>query len=318
MRAIFSILILGILCSCSSTNEQIQGELNLTLKVTDPSKKGEVHEILKKRLGYFTSKAQFSDDANDAIIKVRIQNENDTALFASLLTTVGKIQFLETFDNAKFFPYLEATNKSIEHKELEEFKVQDSARFAFLDSIGQPTVSLFEKLGANIDMKQQIRPGPYVGICNSSDTSLIRQLFKKDFVKEIFNAPLIVGWAKGPIEDYFYLVALKPSLKNSIGNSEITSVYSESDEYQENKYCLKILMTALGAIEFEKLTRNNIGKSIAIVIDNHVVSAPTVQMEIPNGSIQISGDFTENETKKLAAILSSSPLPTTLQIASLK
>ena len=172
---------------------------------------------------------------------------------------------------------------------------------------------MFNRLTPNVDLNNALRKGPHVGICATKDTQLITSLFKRNFVKEIIKEQALISWAKGPLEGYHYLVVLKPSVQNAIGNSEISSVAAQKSDFMEGKYQLQLTLNASGAQKFATLTKRNIGKSIAIVIDNIVFSAPIVQTEITNGSVLISGDANERETKQLAAILGSTSLPTIVE-----
>ncbi len=75
-------------------------------------------------------------------------------------------------------------------------------------------------------------------------------------------------------------------------------------------------MNAAGAKTWARLTADNIGKPIAVVLDNYVYTAPNVQGEIPNGSSQITGNFSLQEAKDLANVLKSGKLPAPATIAS--
>ncbi|RCL02199.1 MAG: Protein-export membrane protein SecD [Candidatus Tokpelaia sp. JSC189] len=85
-------------------------------------------------------------------------------------------------------------------------------------------------------------------------------------------------------------------------------------EQSTNRPMITFVFNSQGAKEFAKITRENLGRSFAIVLDNKVLTAPVIQSVIPNGRGQITGQFTSSETVTLAALLRAGALPAPLKI----
>lgn len=88
----------------------------------------------------------------------------------------------------------------------------------------------------------------------------------------------------------------------------VTDAKDEFDQY--SKPAVSMTMNSDGARRWAQLTKQNIGRSIAIVLDNYVYSAPNVNSEITGGRSQITGHFTPEQAKDLANVLKSGKMPT--------
>lgn len=154
-------------------------------------------------------------------------------------------------------------------------------------------------------------------IYDLGDTSQINRIFKRDDVKSLIPGTIKFLWAVKPIkiddplvtDELLELYAIKTSRggKAPLTGEVITDARQELD--QRSAPSIGMNMNATGAKKWRKLTADNIGQRIAIVLDNYVYSAPNVQGEIPNGSSQITGNFTLEEAKDLAHILKAGALP---------
>ena len=115
-------------------------------------------------------------------------------------------------------------------------------------------------------------------------------------------------------EDFFELYAVKryQSRRQSLTGEVITNARQEFD--RNNAPSISMSMNAQGAKKWAKLTRENIGNQVAIVLDNYVYSAPVVNGEIPNGQSSITGSFTLEEAQDLANILKTGKLPAPTRI----
>ena len=110
---------------------------------------------------------------------------------------------------------------------------------------------------------------------------------------------------------YFELIALKarPDGRAALEGDVVTEVKAAPYEYQETIAEISIKMNAEGARMWQRVTKENIGKSIAFVIDGDVYSYPTVQSEIKGGRSSIMGSYTLEEAQELADILQSGQMP---------
>ena len=159
---------------------------------------------------------------------------------------------------------------------------------------------------------------PYGGLTYSlRDTTQINRIFKREDVKALIPGTIKFLWAVKSIKDDDRLVddevlelyAIRSSRggKAPLTGDVITDARQELD--QRSLPAISMNMNATGAKKWRKLTGDNIGRRIAIVLDNYVYSAPNVQGEIPNGSSQITGNFSIDEAKDLANILKAGALP---------
>ena len=114
----------------------------------------------------------------------------------------------------------------------------------------------------------------------------------------------------------FELIAIKVSNRDGRAPLEgdvVTDANTDFDQFT-NAAMVNMKMNAEGAKTWARLTKENIGKSIAIVLDGYVYSYPTVNTEITGGSSQISGNFTTDEAKDLANVLKSGKMPAPARI----
>lgn len=159
--------------------------------------------------------------------------------------------------------------------------------------------------------------GPVVGYCQIYDTARVNAMMKLPEVKAVFPREMRFVWTVKPVDEKsstLQMIALKASRDGSaaLGGDVITD--ARQDFGQNNSNEISMSMNSEGAQIWKSLTANNIGKSIAIVLDNYVYSFPTVQSEIPNGRSSISGNFTLEEAKDLANILKAGKLPAPTRI----
>ncbi len=167
-------------------------------------------------------------------------------------------------------------------------------------------------------------PGAVVGIAMQKDTAKINAFFAKTEVKPIIPSNMKFMWSAKPRTGtkLFELYAIKVTSldgKPDLGGDAIANARADFD--QQNRPEVTMFMTSEGATKWKKITADaaadpNNKKAIAIVLDNTVYSAPTVQNEIPNGVSSISGSFTQEDTKDLANILKAGKLPAPAKIVS--
>ncbi len=136
-----------------------------------------------------------------------------------------------------------------------------------------------------------------------------RNIFPRDLKLAWMNAPRVAG--SGVLE----LIALKITnrdRKPALGGEVITNARQDYD--QNGRVEVTMSMNAEGGKIWKRLTGDNIGNQVAIVLDDYVYSAPNVNSEIPNGQSSISGNFTVEEAQDLANILKAGKLPARARI----
>jgi len=157
---------------------------------------------------------------------------------------------------------------------------------------------------------QQPHVGPTIGTVHKRDMDLVNQYFNMRQVQEALPRQLVVRWSVKPVdekEELFQLYALKTSTRDGRPALEGDVVTTAKDEFSQNSANAEVSMkmNSEGAKKWARLTKENIGKCVAIVLDNMVYSAPVVNTEIPNGQSVISGRFTSEDAKDLANVLKS-------------
>ncbi|MBP3519431.1 MAG: protein translocase subunit SecDF [Parabacteroides sp.] len=168
----------------------------------------------------------------------------------------------------------------------------------------------------------QLAPGPVVGIADKKDIAKINEYLAMKQVKDILPRNLSLKWGVKAIderEQFFYLYAIKMTNRDgspALGGDVVTDANADFSQQQVGRASQEVSMTmnAEGAKAWARLTKENIGKSVAIVLDDMVYSAPTVQVEITGGRSQITGNFTPEEAKDLANVLKSGKMAASVHI----
>ena len=177
---------------------------------------------------------------------------------------------------------------------------------------------LFAVLNPSVNQAGQPYQGPVVGTVHYTDTAKVMAMLNSQVAKSLLPRELRLCWTVKAIDEaeaYYQLVALKAqtSGRPSLEGDVITD--ARADFGQTSAYAnVSMTMNAEGARDWQRITRDNIGKSIAIVLDGYVYSYPTVQNEIAGGNSQITGNFTVEEAKDLANTLNSGKMPAPARI----
>ena len=266
-----------------------------------------------------------------------------------LLQGSANLEFWETYNLAEILPQLSQINSelakanaSTEAAQVEEVEVVEEEvvandvdalveGLAAADSLAQAEADqkaaieefkknnpLFAAIQLSVNQANQPYQGPVVGTAHYTDTAKVMAMLNSQVAKSILPRDLNLCWtvkAIDPAEAYYQLVALKSqtSGRPSLEGDVITD--ARADFGQTSAYAnVSMTMNAEGARDWQRITRDNIGKSIAIVLDGYVYSFPTVQNEIAGGSSQITGNFTVEEAKDLANTLNSGKMPAPARI----
>ena len=178
---------------------------------------------------------------------------------------------------------------------------------------------LYAVLYPNVDQQNQIQAGPVVGFCAIKDTSVLNSYLNDPEVTKLLPVDVKFAYTIKPYdseERFIQLVALRVTNrdgKSAMEGDVVTDASQAFGQYNSSAE-VSMSMNQEGAKQWKRLTAENIGKSIAIVLDGYVYSYPTVQSEISGGRSSISGDFSVNEAKDLANILKSGKLPAPARI----
>jgi len=178
---------------------------------------------------------------------------------------------------------------------------------------------LYAVLYPNVNQQTgQLNPGPVVGVCAVKDTAAVNAYLSDNAVRKFFPIDAKFAYTVKPYDPdgkFVQLVALKSDRggKAAMEGDVVTDANEAFGQYSSTAE-VSMEMNAEGAKQWKRLTADNIGKSVAIVLDGYVYSYPTVQAEIAGGRSSITGNFTLNEAKDLANILKSGKLPAPARI----
>jgi SecD/SecF fusion protein len=212
------------------------------------------------------------------------------------------------------------TSKNMNEELLSKLGEQDTSAKEKSAAEWKKEYPLFAVLQINQSQKG-VNPGPVVGYAYGRDTAQVNKFLNDVRVKEVLPRDLKFVWSVNSIDkkvSLYELVAIKVTNRDgsaALGGDVITDA---SDDFQQTTGFGKVNMTmnAEGAKSWARITKANIGKCIAIVLDGYVYSYPRVNSEITGGSSEITGQFTASEAKDLANVLKSGKMPAPAHIVS--
>ena len=347
LASVFSTFELKDKVSLTSTNAEVE-------KVVREEVEGAINNsfnVLRTRIDRFgVVQPNIQKLAQTGRILIELPGIKEPERVRKLLQGSANLEFWETYDLSEILPQLsqinaevakanastEAAQEKVEKVEVAEEVVADDVDalvegLAAADSLAQSEADqqaaleeykknnpLFAMLQPSVNPAGQAYRGPVVGTAHYTDTAKVMAMLSSQVAKSILPRELKLCWTVKAIdaaEAYYQLVALKsqtngrPSLEGDV----ITD--ARADFGQTSAYAnVSMTMNAEGARDWQRITRDNIGKSIAIVLDGYVYSFPTVQNEIAGGNSQITGNFTVEEAKDLANTLNSGKMPAPARI----
>jgi SecD/SecF fusion protein len=178
---------------------------------------------------------------------------------------------------------------------------------------------LFAILNPSTSQSGELFPGPAVGIAHSKDTAKVDEILSREQIRNVFPRDMMFRWTAKTVDEegnYFRLIALKVTTRDGqapLDGDVITDARQDYDQMGSNPE-VAMSMNSEGAKTWQRMTKENIGKSIAIVLDGYVRSFPTVQNEISGGRSSITGLESIEEAKDLANILKSGKMPAPARI----
>ncbi|WP_420582001.1 protein translocase subunit SecDF [Reichenbachiella sp.] len=303
--------------------------------------------ILRTRIDRFgTSQPNIQRLQGTGRIQIELPGVDNPERVRKLLQGVAKLEFWEVHEMQEIFPTLQAMN-DVMVKEMqaelpeisaEEGETTESEDLGDLLSDDSETDSLdaddleaqlaSDSTAVDSTFNSQVSPlfsllkAQYGLVYDLKDTAQVNRMLKNPKVQQVIPSTIKFMWLVKPIknqdelsqDEFLELYAIKTSRGGKAPLSGEVIVDARQDLDQRTAPAISMNMNATGAKKWKKLTGDNVNRRIAIVLDNYVYSAPNVQGEIPNGSSQITGNFTLEEAKDLANILKagSLPAPTTI------
>ena len=283
-------------------------------------------------------------------ILVELPGVKDPERVRKLLQGTAQLEFWETYEYRDLISFINQANDIIKKFEDDKKNIievedpvdknlesnnennDDNSLLSQLssDSLLQDTAQQsFEKFASenplyavlipSLDQNNQPVSGPVCGFAAIKDTSKVNEFLNNEEVKNIFPKDLKFAWTVKPYDSdgkFVQLISLRGdsrSMKAAMEGDVVTDARQDFGQFNGSPE-VSMTMNSEGARSWKRLTGENIGKSVAIVLDNYVYSFPTVQSEIGGGRSQITGNFTINEASDLANILKSGKLPAPARI----
>ena len=160
--------------------------------------------------------------------------------------------------------------------------------------------------------------GAVIGLAQHKDMDAIDELLSRKEVQNILPKDLRLKWGVSPMDDngqVYELYGIKSTERNGRAPLEGDVIVNARDDYDQNgRPAVSMSMNTEGSRRWGQITKNNIGRAVAIVLDDRVYSAPNVQVEITNGNSIITGNFTPEQTRDLANVLNSGKMPAPAKI----
>jgi SecD/SecF fusion protein len=333
----------------NSTNDQV-------LKVLDGEVSGAItnaFNILRTRIDRFgVVQPNITQLATKGQILIELPGQNNPKRVRELLQGTANLEFWETYENSEIIGYLTKANSLLKdiqantEKETGKTKqttqksvVSDTTKKAqsLLDLINKDTTKavepttragftvqnpLFGILFPRVTAQGQPQPSCMIGLASAKDTAKVNAYLKMNQIKALFPRDLKLMWSQNPYpydptKTMFELHAIKITTRDGrapLGGDVITSARTSTGVTGDVK--VDMTMNSEGSKTWARMTRENIGRCLVVVLDGYVRSYPRVQNEITAGSTEITGSFTIEEADDLANILKSGKLPAPTHIIS--
>ena len=291
--------------------------------------------VLRNRIDRFgVTQPSIQKLGNTGRILVELPGVKEPERVRKLLQGTASLEFWTTFDNQEIYPFLVEANallaQTLEVEETVEEAPAEEAAAAETDLVAEE-IKANEAAENDADLDAYKKANPLfailqpsqgrgtacIGFAAATDTAQVNKYLRIPQVAELFPAEFRPMWSVKPSEymnadNIFELVAIKASSRDGkapLDGSAVTDARVSYDNRRGGEPSVSMTMNAEGANTWARLTKDNIGKQIAIVLDGTVYSYPTVNGEISGGSSEITGHFDIEEATDLTNVLKSGKLP---------
>jgi len=351
LAAIFNTVELRDRINFNSTNADVLGVLDeeVSSAITN------AFNILRTRIDRFgVVQPNITQLATKGRILIELPGQTDPQRVRELLQGTANLEFWETYENSEVIGYLAEANNLLKEIRTDILPSADSTGQAvagvlssdttrkedqsLLDLIDKDTTQqaqaatreefnlqnpLFGLLNPRVNEQGEPAPSCMVGLASGIDTSRVNSYLSMPRIKALFPRDLRFYWSQKPYKydpsnSLYELHAIKITTRDGrapLGGDVITSARPTSG-VTGSEVKVDFNMNAEGAKTWQRMTRENVNRCIAVVLDGYVRSYPRVVGEIPAGSTEITGDFTIEEADDLANILKSGKLPAPARIVS--
>ena len=306
--------------------EVLQAEINSSINTA--------FDVLRSRIDKFgVTQPNIQRIGNSGRIQIELPGAKDIDRVTKLITSKAELQFWEVYSNAEVQNYFFSANEKVAEllkvDSVEEETTVEDATDELDDILGASTDStkvvqkdLFTYLFPNVAQNQQ-QLSSLVAQAKVLDTAQVNKLLNLKEVTDLLPTALKhvkFLWDYKPTKsnDGTELIALYAIKSNKNGKAPIEGdvILDASQEFSQlNKPEVSMTMNSYGAKLWEKMTTENAGKFVAVVLDDYVYTAPSVNQPITGGRTSISGGLmTVSEAKDIATVLKAGKLPATARI----
>ena len=288
--------------------------------------------VLRNRIDRFgVTQPSIQKIGNSGRILVELPGVKEPERVRKLLQGTASLEFWETFTNQEISGYLAEANAKLAQILAEETPaapVEENKEAEGEDILGS---ELAQNQNADADLeayKKQnplfavLSPSQYtgnacIGFASGVDTAKVNRYLAMPQIAEIFPAEFIPMWSVKPSEMFdsdniFELIAIKSTSRNGkakLDGGVVTDARVVYDHGTNGEPSVSMSMNAEGANIWARMTGDNVGRQIAIVLDGMVYSYPNVNSAITGGNSSITGHFTPDEATDLVNVLKSGKLP---------
>ena len=316
--------------------ESTDAEVLNVIKTEAESAVSNSFNVLRNRIDRFgVTQPSIQKIGNTGRILVELPGVKEPERVRKLLQGTASLEFWTTYEYSEIYPYLVEANNL-----LAQLLSEDEDGDAAVDEAAPATTSaedivaeeLAQQEGSDAELDaykkanplfavlspSQMRGNACIGFANAIDTATVNRYLAMPQVAEVFPPEFRGMWSVKPTEyvqgdNIYELVAIKASSRDGkapLDGSVVTDARVEYDSRRGNGAPgVSMTMNAEGANTWARLTKDNIGRQVAIVLDGTVYSYPTVQTEISGGSSSITGNFSVEEATDLTNVLKSGKLP---------
>ena len=299
---------------------------------------GRSFNILRTRIDRFgTSQPNIQRIAGSGRIQIELPGADNQERVRNLLQGVAKLQFWEVLELNEYGGSIEEVNQAWVADQKNATATTAAADSTATDSTATDSLSVEDSLrnvlekqlelidplsnaNASISPLINLRKVDYGLIYDVRDTAIVNRILKNERYLSFLPKDLRLLWGVKPtkaedgteILELYAIKLRKGSDQAPLEGDVVTDARQTLD--QTSQPAVSMQMNADGARKWRNLTAENVGRRIAVVLDDYVYTAPMVNGEIPNGQSEISGNFTLLEAQDLANILKSGSLPAPTQI----
>ncbi|MCS6933750.1 MAG: protein translocase subunit SecDF [Chitinophagales bacterium] len=302
-------------------------------------------QVLKKRIDQFgVASPNISLQKSTGRIILELPGVEDPSRVRKLLQQTAQLEFWNTYDNRELWDYLmkayDAAKVLKAEQKSDTAKAGSTASVDTLDLLAglvdttaakKDTTKASDEVSPLLQVLQPLyyrenglpAEGPAIGVAYGKDTAEVNRIMSMPAIRNIFPSNLRLMWSMNPADGpqpayYLYAISTNPSSPEApLTGSVVKDAYSEFDPVK-GSFAVNLTMNNVGAAKWEAMTEEAVKaklpngtpfkRSIAIVLDGRVLSAPVVQEKISGGRSSISGQRSQEEAIDLANVLKSGKL----------